>query len=80
LIDGVENAEDIASVRAWNAYVGSVGRDATIANLYTRAEAKRLPGGENPVRIWRGKRGMTQRALAGAVRDRIDPLGWQRYT
>src|SRR5580704_1410203 len=42
LIDAAENAEDIASVRAWKAYVASVGRDAANANSYTGAEAKRL--------------------------------------
>jgi DNA-binding XRE family transcriptional regulator len=67
LLDAAENAEDIASVRAWNAYVAAVGRDAAIANSYTGAEAKRLLAGENPVRIWREKRGMTQRALAAAA-------------
>ena len=53
LIDAAENAEDIASVRAWNAYVAAVGRDAAIAKSYTGAEAKRLLAGESPVRIWR---------------------------
>jgi DNA-binding XRE family transcriptional regulator len=67
LLDAAETAEDIASVRAWNAYVAAVGRDAAIANSYTGAEAKRLLAGENPVRIWREKRGMTQRALAAAA-------------
>lgn len=66
LIDAAENAEDIASVRAWNAFVAAVGRDAAIANSYTGAKAKRLLDGESPVRIWREKRGMTQRALAAA--------------
>ena len=67
LIDAAENAEDIASVRTWNAYVAAVGRDAAIANSYTAAEAKRLLAGESPVRIWREKRGLTQRALAAAA-------------
>ena len=67
LIDAAENAEDIASVRAWKAYVAAVGRDAAITNSYTGAEAKRLLDGESPVRIWREKRGMTQRALAAAA-------------
>ena len=35
LIDAAENAADIASVRAWYAYVAAVGRDAAIANSYT---------------------------------------------
>jgi hypothetical protein len=43
LIDAAENAEDVVSVRAWKAYVAAAGRDAAIANSYTRAEAKRLP-------------------------------------
>ena len=67
LIDAAENAADIASVRAWYAYVAAVGRDAAIANSYTAAEAKRLLAGESPVRIWREKHGMTQRALAAAA-------------
>jgi DNA-binding XRE family transcriptional regulator len=67
LIDAAENSEDLASVRAWNAYVAAVGRDAAIANSYTGAEAKRLLAGESPVRIWREKRGMTQRVLAAAA-------------
>ena len=67
LIDAAENAEDIASVRAWHAYVAAVGRDAAIANSYTAAETKRLLAGESPVRIWREKRGLTQRALAAAA-------------
>ena len=67
LIDAAENAEDIASVRAWNAFVAAAGRDAAIANSYTAAEAKRLLAGESPVRIWREKRGLTQRALAAAA-------------
>jgi hypothetical protein len=67
LIDAAENAEDIASVRAWKACIAAVGRDAAIANSYTGAEAKRLLDGESLVRIWREKRGMTQRALAAAA-------------
>ena len=67
LIDAAENAEDIASVRAWNAYVALVGREAAIANTYTDAEAKGLLDGESPVRIWREKRSMTQQALAEAA-------------
>ena len=67
LIDAGENEADIASVRTWHAYVGAVGRDAAIANSYTAAEAKRLLAGDNPIRIWREKRGMTQRALAAAA-------------
>jgi hypothetical protein len=42
-------------------------RDAAIANSYIGAEAKRLLDGESPVRIWREKRGMTQRALTAAA-------------
>ena len=67
LIDAAENAEDIASVRAWKDYAAAVGRDAAVANSYSGAEAKRLLAGESPVRIWREKRGMTQRALAAAA-------------
>jgi DNA-binding XRE family transcriptional regulator len=67
LIEAAENADDIASVRAWNAYVAAVGRDTAVANSYTAAEAKRLLAGESAVRIWREKRGISQRALAAAA-------------
>jgi len=67
LLDAAENAADIASVHAWTAHVAAVGRDAAIANNYTAEEAKRLLAGESPVRIWREKRGLTQRALATAA-------------
>jgi DNA-binding XRE family transcriptional regulator len=66
-IDAAEASEDITSVRAWNAHVAAVGRDAAIANSYTGAEARRLLNGASPIRIWREKRGMTQRALAEAA-------------
>ena len=71
LIDAAENAEDVASVRAWKAYVVAVGRDAAIANSHSGAEAKRLLDGEGPVRIWREKRGMTQRSGGGGDPGRI---------
>ncbi len=68
------DAADIASVRTWHAYVAKVGRDAAIENSYTATEAKRLLAGESPVRIWREKRGMTQRALAAAAAVRAGYL------
>jgi transcriptional regulator with XRE-family HTH domain len=34
----------------------------------TAEEARRLIDGENPVKIWRGKRGLSQRALAAEAK------------
>jgi DNA-binding XRE family transcriptional regulator len=69
LLQAAEDAEDIAAVtqhRRDEARAG--GHAASKANYLTAEEAKRLLDGENPVRVWREKRGMTQRALADAAK------------
>jgi hypothetical protein len=42
------------------------GYEMAKANYLTGDEAKRILAGVSPVRIWREKRGLTQRALAQA--------------
>jgi len=71
LLDAAEDAEDSAAVRASKAAEDSAGGHAVARRDYfTAAEAKRLLDGESPIRVWREKRGMTQRALANAAQIR----------
>ena len=44
-----------------------LGREAARRDYLTADEAERLLDGEHPVKVWRGKRGLTQRALAKAA-------------
>jgi ribosome-binding protein aMBF1 (putative translation factor) len=61
LLTELEDAEDRATMleRALAKAKGSVPEPLTIE------EAGRLIDGETPVKVWREKRGMTQRGLAG---------------
>ncbi|HKO08019.1 MAG TPA: helix-turn-helix transcriptional regulator [Alphaproteobacteria bacterium] len=52
---------------AHRAYEERVGWPAARRNYFTRGEAERLLDGESPVRVWREKRGLSQRALAAAA-------------
>jgi mRNA interferase RelE/StbE len=65
LIQAAEDAEDMAAVRMRRRHEESLGGyEIAKANYLTGVEAKRILAGESPVRIWREKRGLTQRALA----------------
>jgi ribosome-binding protein aMBF1 (putative translation factor) len=64
LIDSIEDAEDLATVNARRAREAAVGKDAARRDYLTGDEIGRLLDWENPVRIWREKRGLSQRALA----------------
>jgi DNA-binding XRE family transcriptional regulator len=67
LVQAAEDAEDIAAVRMRRRHEESLGGyEMARANYLTGEEAKRILAGESPVRIWREKRGLTQRALAQA--------------
>ena len=69
LIQTAEDVEDIAAVHQRRRdEEGAGGYEAAKANYFTADEAKRLLTGESPVRIWREKRGLTQRALAEAAK------------
>ncbi|HYB57496.1 MAG TPA: helix-turn-helix transcriptional regulator, partial [Alphaproteobacteria bacterium] len=58
---------DRAAVRAHSTYEDRVGWPAARQNYLSRPEAQRLLDGESPVRVWREKRGLSQRALAAAA-------------
>lgn len=52
------------AVRARKAREAAVGVEVARRDYLTGEEAMRLLDGESPVKIWREKRGLTQRALA----------------
>lgn len=64
LLDAAEDAADLAAVAAHRAYEARVGWDVARRNYFTAEEAKRLLDGESRVKVWREKRGLSQRALA----------------
>jgi mRNA interferase RelE/StbE len=66
LLQAAEDGVDARAVEAHRAQEDSVGWDVARRGYLTREEAERLLSGESPVRVWREKRGMTQRALAEA--------------
>jgi transcriptional regulator with XRE-family HTH domain len=67
LVLAAEDAEDLAALTAHDAEEAGLGRDAARRDYLTADEATRLLDGENPVRVWRAKRGLSQRALARAA-------------
>lgn len=67
LIDLIEDAEDIASVSARRAREAAIGRDAVRRDYLTGDELRRLLGWESPLKVWREKRGQSQRDLARAA-------------
>ena len=67
LVAALEDAADLAAVRAHSTYEDRVGWQAAQKNYLSRREAQRLLDGESPVRVWREKRGLSQRALAAAA-------------
>jgi mRNA interferase RelE/StbE len=64
LQEELENAEDHAAVAARRAHENLVGTKVARRNYLTATEALRLLNGESPVKVWREKRGLSQRALA----------------
>jgi transcriptional regulator with XRE-family HTH domain len=64
LLAALEDAEDRAAVGERRAKERLLGKEAVRANYLTADEALRLLDGENPVKIWREKRRVSQRALA----------------
>jgi len=68
LVQAAEDRIDLAAVRAHRAHEEQVGFEIAKRGYLTIDEAQRLWNGESPVRVWRGKRGLTQRALAAAAR------------
>jgi predicted transcriptional regulator len=64
----LEDAEDRAAVAEWRATERTLGKEVARADYLTGAEAMRLLDGENPVKMWREKRGFSQRALAAEAK------------
>jgi DNA-binding XRE family transcriptional regulator len=62
LLGELEDAEDRAAVLEYRL---AKQAGTAVPEMLTLAEADRLIDGENPIRLWREKRGLTQRALAG---------------
>jgi DNA-binding transcriptional regulator YiaG len=67
LLQELEDAEDRAAVRQRRTREELLGKDAARRNYLTAAEAQRLIDGESPVKVWREKRGLSQRGLAHAA-------------
>ena len=64
LVESLEDAEDLAAVNARRTHEAAIGREAARRDYLTGNEMQRLLDWESPVRIWREKRGLSQRALA----------------
>ena len=74
LVRSAEDAADLVAVEAHRAHEDRVGWEAARRNYLTAAEARRLLDGESPVRVWREKRGIQQRALAEAAEVAVSYL------
>ena len=64
LIQTADDAEDLAALAEHDAEEARLGREVARRDYLTADEAEQLLGGENPIRVWRKKRGLTQRTLA----------------
>jgi len=63
MLADLDDAEDRAAVNERRAKERLLGKEAR-ADYLTAAEAMRLLDGENPIKVWREKRRVSQRALA----------------
>jgi ribosome-binding protein aMBF1 (putative translation factor) len=64
LLAALDDAEDRAAVVERSAKERTIGKETLRRSYLTAAEAARLLDGENPVKVWREKQGLSQRALA----------------
>jgi ribosome-binding protein aMBF1 (putative translation factor) len=60
----LDDAEDIAAVAERRVKERLLGKESVRRDYLTAAEARQLLDGANPVKVWREKRGLSQRALA----------------
>ncbi len=67
LLDELEEAQDLAAVRGGRAHEVRTGYESARKDYLTADESKRLLDGEHPVKIWREKRGLSQRELTEAA-------------
>jgi DNA-binding XRE family transcriptional regulator len=68
LLSELEDALDRAAVVERRRQEAGKGRRTTRRNYLTAREARRLLEGESPLKVWREKRGHSQRDLAAAAR------------
>jgi DNA-binding XRE family transcriptional regulator len=67
LMSELEDALDRAAVVERRRHEAVKGRQAARRKYLTAREARRLLAGESPVKVWREKRGRSQRELAAAA-------------
>jgi DNA-binding XRE family transcriptional regulator len=67
LLTELEDAQDRAAVVERHRHEAATGKDAARRTYLTTQEARRLLAGESPVKVWREKRGQSQRSLATAA-------------
>lgn len=67
LQEELEELQDSAAIADRRAYERVVGKDTARQSYLTGTEALRLLNGESPLKVWREKRGLSQRALAAAI-------------
>jgi ribosome-binding protein aMBF1 (putative translation factor) len=67
LLQAAEDAEDLVALAEHDAEEARIGRERARRDYLTGEEATRLLEGDSPIRVWREKRGLTQRALAAAA-------------
>jgi len=67
LLSELEDALDRAAVVERRREEAAKGVQAARRNYLTAREARRLLDGESPVKVWREKRGLSQRELAAAA-------------
>ncbi len=67
LLSELEDAQDRAAVVERRRHEAATGKEAARRNYLTAREARRLLDGESPVKVWREKRGRSQRELAAAA-------------
>jgi DNA-binding XRE family transcriptional regulator len=67
LLSELEDAQDRAAVVERRRHEAAAGKRATRRSYLSAREARRLLDGESAVKVWREKRGRSQRALARAA-------------
>jgi DNA-binding XRE family transcriptional regulator len=67
LLSELEDAQDRAAVVERRRHEAATGKVAARRSYLTAREARHLLDGESPVKVWREKRGRSQRELATAA-------------
>jgi DNA-binding XRE family transcriptional regulator len=67
LLRAAEDADDLAALAAHDAEELRMGNEAARRNYLAVDEVEALLEGGSPLKVWRKKRGLTQRALAASA-------------